>query len=212
MTGFNTEFRLDGRPYHVQTEDMGSVRPFFQTLVYVRGEIVDSFRGDYSGVLDGPGGGGPSRMMEEQHKRIVDDVKSGKRGAGADADETDSALVFGGRPLEEAILEHIREEGGIDVLELALQGPLAPRFSSPLALAVKARLCASGAPVPGAEFSVKLVSSLKKLFVLAQGRADREGGFAASVDLPPSQPGNCAILVSCASEYGNDAIEAPITV
>jgi hypothetical protein len=214
MAGFNTEFRLNGRAYHVQTEDKGPLHPSFQTLVYVRGEILDSFSGDYSDLPAGlPGAEGElSRRMEEQHRRVVKYVKMGKYDVTPDWDQMDYQSVFGGRPLEEAVLEYIREEGDLDVLELALSEPLSPRFSSTLTLSVQARLCVRRDPVVGADVSVRLVSSLNRQFVLAEGKTDRDGSFMAYLGLPPSQPGNCAILVSCASEHGSDEIEAPITV
>jgi hypothetical protein len=31
------------------------------------------------------------------------------------------------------------------------------------------------------------------------------------VELPPSQPGQCAIVVSCASDFGNDELKALVT-
>jgi hypothetical protein len=214
MAGFNTEFKLNGRAYHVQTEDKGSMYLFFQTLVYVRGEILDSFNADYSDLPAGASGAADelSRRMEEQHKRVVKYVKMGKYDVTPDWSQVDHQSVFGGRPLEEAVMEYIREEGDLDVLELALSEPLAPRFSSTLTLSVQARLCVRRAPVVGADVSVRLVSNLNKQFVLAEGKTDRDGCFMAYLCLPPSRPGNCTILVSCASEHGSDEIEAPVTV
>jgi hypothetical protein len=151
-------------------------------------------------------------MMEEQHKRVVKYVKMGKYDVTPDWSQMDYQSVFGGRPLEEAMMEYVREEGDLDVLELVLSEPLLPRFSSSLALSVQARLCVRKAPVAGADVSVRLISNLNKQFVLAEGKTDHDGGFMAYLRLPPSQPGNCTILVSCASEHGSDEIEAPITV
>jgi hypothetical protein len=187
---------------------------FFQTLVYVRGEILDSFNGYYSDLLGTPSAaeGEVSRRMEEQHKRVVHYVKSGKYDVTPDWSQIDCQGIFGGRPLEEAVLEYIREEGDFDVLELALTEPLRPRFSASLMFGLQARLSVRKTPVHGAEVSVKLVSNLDNQFSLAEGRTDRDGGFMAYLCLPPSQPGNCTMLVTCVSEYGNDAIEAPITV
>ena len=62
----------------------------------------------------------------------------------------------------------------------------------------------------GAEVTVRLVSSLKKATILLTGRTDGEGLFAGQLDLPPSQPGHCAIVVSCASEFGSDEFRALI--
>jgi len=214
MAGFNTEFKLNGRAYHVQTEDKGPLHLFFQTLIYVRGEILDSFIGNYSDLPGDPSAaaGELLRRMEEQHRRVVHYVKSGKYDVTPDWGQIDCQSIFGGRPLEEAVLEYIREEGDLDTLELVLPEPLRPRFSSSLMFSVQARLCIGRGPVHGADVSVKFISNLNAPFVLAEGKTDRDGSFMAYLYLPPSQPGNCTILVSCVSEHGNDAIEAPITV
>jgi hypothetical protein len=213
MTGFNTEFKLSGIVYHVQTEDNGPLPPTIRTLVYVGGKIVDSFSRDYSDLLADPlvAERELPRRMEEQHRRVLDQVRSGKYDVTPDWGKVDCLGIFGGRPLEEAIFEFFQEEGGLDVLELVLPRPLAPKFGSLLTFSAKARLSASRLPVPGAEFSVRLVSNLKKQLILAEGESDSEGNFEVSLRLPASQPGNCTMLVSCASKYGNDEIGAPIT-
>jgi hypothetical protein len=62
----------------------------------------------------------------------------------------------------------------------------------------------------GAEVTLRLVSSLKKATTLLTGRTDAEGTFSGQVDLPPSQPGHCAIVVSCSSDAGSDEFRALI--
>ena len=98
----------------------------------------------------------------------------------------------------------------MDTLELVLDHPLKPVFGNPFRIRVKARLCHSQGPVADAEVSVKLVSSLKKATSLLSGRTDGEGLFAGEVLLPSSQPGQCAVVVSCTSEQGFDEIKAVV--
>ena len=76
---------------------------------------------------------------------------------------------------------------------------------------IRARLCVSQNPVAGADVAVRVISSLKKAGTLATGKTDSEGIFSTKVELPPSQPGHMAVLITCASEFGNDELRALIT-
>jgi len=213
ITGFNTEFNFNGRVYHVQTEDKGLANPIIQTLIYVRGEILDSLKCNYSDLLENP----PAeereilKRMEEQHKQMVGDIKNGKYDFAPNSQDLAQQSIFNDRPLEEAIIEYLQDEGDIETLELILSKPLLPKFDSAFSFSVQARLCISKHPVSGAQISVRLISNLKTALLLITGKTDDQGVFSASVNLPPSQPGRCAILVSCASEYGNDEIRALIS-
>ena len=213
VTGFNSEFTFLNRVYHVQTENRGPSNPVIQTLIYVKGEILDSIKQDYHDLLDSPPLDYDQIMqrMEDQHRQVLHDIKSGKYDFTPNDPLFDEQRVFNNRPLEEAIVEYLEGEGWVETLELAMQQPLSPKFDSMLQLSVQARLCPSRAPVPGADVSVKFISGMKKTYVLRTGRTDRQGVFTTTLDLPPTQPGRCAIQVSCVSEHGMDEISAPIT-
>jgi hypothetical protein len=64
--------------------------------------------------------------------------------------------------------------------------------------------------VSGAEISVKLVSSLKKATGLLSGRTGTDGSFSGEIQLPPSQPGQCAVVVSCSGDQGFDEVKATL--
>jgi hypothetical protein len=212
-TGFNTEFKFNERVFHVQTEDKGIANPKIQTLVYVRGEILDSFQSDYSDLLENGSASenGVSRRMEEQHKNVVADIKNGKYETTPFSQVTSEGGVFSDRPLEEAIFEYLQNEGAVEALELILARPLAPKYGSSFDFSLTARLCNSKSPIVDAKVSVKLISNFEKPVELMTGKTDQHGKFTASVGLPPSQPGNCAILLSSVSEHGNDEIRAIIS-
>jgi len=212
ITGYNTDVRHGNRVFHVQTEDKGLSNPKIETLIYVGGEILDSYRGSYDDLL---AGGGMSEAliqdrMNEQHKTVIRDIKNGKYDTTPQDPELAEAQVFTDRSLDQAILEYLQQEGDVDTMELVLDEPMRPTFGASFAFRIRARLCISQNPVPGAEVTVRLVSSLKKAIILLTGRTDKEGSFSGQMELPPSQPGHCAIVVSCTSEAGSDEFRALI--
>lgn len=211
ITGFNTDVRHGTRVFHVQTEDKGFANPRIETLIYVGGEILDSYRSSYEDLLGGPI---PESVlqgrMDEQHRAIIRDIKNGKYDRGPQ-DILDEQRVFNDRPLDQAILEYLQQEGDVDTLELVLDEPLKPIFGSNFHIRIMARLCISQNPVVGADVVIRLVSSLKKTTTLLAGKADKDGVFTGEVELPPSQPGHCALLVSCSSDAGADELRVMIT-
>ena len=208
ITGYNTDVRHGNRIYHVQTEDKGFSNPKIETLIYVGGEILDSYRSAYEDLLANPPvtEGAIQSRMEDQHKAIIRDIKNGKYDS-TPPDQSEQQ-VFNERPLDQAILEYLQAEGEVDTLELVLVKPLTPTFGKLFKVQMKARLSHSQNPVRGAEVAIRLVSSLKKAAPLLTGKTDEEGTFQGEVELPPSQPGQCAVVVSCASEFGNDELKA----
>ncbi len=207
ITGYNTDVRHGNRVFHVQTEDKGIGNPKVETLIYVGGEILDSYRSSYEDMIaSGLKEEVLQTRMDEQHKAIIKDIKNGKY------DPTPPDLLeqqaFGGRPLDQAILEYLQQEGEVDTLELVLDQPLRPTFGEVFRFQVRARLCGSQKAVPGAEVTVKLVSSLKKAVGLASGKTDEEGRYLGEIVLPSSQPGQCAVVVSCISDLGFDEVKA----
>ncbi len=211
ITGYNTDVRHGNRVFHVQTEDKGVGNPKIETLIYVGGEILDSYRSSYEDlVAEGPVSEPVIQArMDEQHKAIIRDIKNGKY----DTTPADLAeqQVFNDRPLDQAILEYLQQEGEVDTLELVVDAALRPTFGQPFPVLVRARLSHSQNPVAGAEVTVRMVSSLKKAVPLLVGKTDGEGIFRGEVDMPPSQPGQCALVIACSSEAGSDEIKGMVT-
>jgi hypothetical protein len=213
ITGYNSDVRHGSRVFHVQTEDKGLANPKIETLIYLGGEILDSYRGGYEDLLGEPQAQDQAiqARMDEQHKSVIKEIKNGKYDTTPSDPQVAEQRVFNDRPLDQAILEYLAHEGDTDTLELVLDQAIRPVFGQPFAFSVRARLCASQSPVAGAEMSVRIISSFKKASVLASGRTDGDGFFSAQVDLPPSQPGHCAVVIACASDFGNDELRALIT-
>jgi hypothetical protein len=85
ITGFNTDVRYRGTVYHVQTEDKGSANPLIETLIYKGGEILASRRLPYGNIIaDHTDEAAITKLMEEQHKGMIQEVKRGRFDAGGD--------------------------------------------------------------------------------------------------------------------------------
>jgi hypothetical protein len=79
ITGFNTDVKYRGLVYHVQTEDKGKVNPLIETLIYKGGEILASRRLPYAELVRGSDSEAAiGRLMEEQHKAMILEVKRGR--------------------------------------------------------------------------------------------------------------------------------------
>ena len=80
ITGYNTDVRHGNRIFHVQTEDKGLTNPKIETLIYVGGEILDSYRGTYEDLLaEFPlQESSIQTRMDDQHKSVIRDIKNGK--------------------------------------------------------------------------------------------------------------------------------------
>jgi hypothetical protein len=79
ITGFNTDVKYRGVVYHVQTEDKGTANPLIETLIYKGGEILGSRRLPYAGVVKSADDEAAiTRLMEDQHKAMIMEVKRGK--------------------------------------------------------------------------------------------------------------------------------------
>ena len=212
ITGYNSDVRHGNRVFHVQTEDKGLANPKFETLIYLGGEILDSCRGSYEDLLvEAPV---PDHViqarMDEQHKTVIRDIKNGKYDATPPDLKSAELAVFNDRPLDQAILEYLAHEGDTETLELVLERPIHPVFGQPFAFSIQARLSASHSPVPGADVTVRLISSLRKAGTLTTGRTDADGCFSTQVTLPASQPGHCGVVIACSSDFGSDELRALI--
>ena len=148
--------------------------------------------------------------MDEQHKSVIRDIKNGKYDVTPVEGEGAESLVFNERPW-------IRPSWSISSRRAMSirwnwwwRNPLKPTFGTLFPLKVMARLCISQNPVPDAEITIRLISSLKKAVTLLSGRTDAEGLFQGQVELPPSQPGHCALLVGCSSDAGSDEMRVVI--
>ncbi len=79
LTGYNTDFKFQGKVYHVQTEDGGRNSPQITSLLYSKGEILASRRTSYADIVKADCLDEVVReLMMEQHKQMIRDLMHGK--------------------------------------------------------------------------------------------------------------------------------------
>ncbi len=78
ITGFNTDVKVRGLTYHVQTEDKGTTNPLIETLVYRGGEILASRRLPYGDLVKDRDEPTITKLMEDQHKGMILEIKRHK--------------------------------------------------------------------------------------------------------------------------------------
>jgi hypothetical protein len=79
ITGYNTDVPHSDVVFHVQTEDKGVSSAWIESLVYVGGQVVARKRSSYKSFLDeGQGKEAIVEMMDNQHRLMIAEVRSGK--------------------------------------------------------------------------------------------------------------------------------------
>jgi hypothetical protein len=82
LTGYNTDFKFQGKVYHCQTEDGGESSPFITSLLYFQGAILASRKTSYADILKADCLDEVVReLMMEQHKQMIRDLMQGKLNA-----------------------------------------------------------------------------------------------------------------------------------
>lgn len=79
LTGYNTDFKFQGKIYHCQTEDGGVNSPYITSLLYLQGAILASRKTSYADILKSDCLDEVVReLMMEQHKQMIRDLMKGK--------------------------------------------------------------------------------------------------------------------------------------
>ncbi len=79
MSGFNTRVECRGDAYMVQTQDKGPSAQCVESLIYKSGRLLASKRNFYSAFLDAADlEERVEGMMEDQHKRILEEIVEGR--------------------------------------------------------------------------------------------------------------------------------------
>jgi hypothetical protein len=82
LSGFNTNFRYRGVLFHVQTEDSGRDNPHVITHLFHGGNIMASYKRDYSMLLeDDDIEDAVRKLMEGQHKTMLKQLSQGEHDA-----------------------------------------------------------------------------------------------------------------------------------
>lgn len=207
ITGFNTDVKHKNKVYHVQTEDKGRSNPKIESLVYVGGEILDSYQTSYEQNKADLTEDQIMELLESQHKRVVRYIKIGNY----DEDEAFTDDIISNRDLDDVILEHLSSEEEQDPIKLIVNGLSTVRSNATSQLKIETRRTLSQSPVPETQIRVKLVVPDQPPVLLSEGQTDQTGFFVTSVTMPgyPGE-GKSTISVLALSEFGTAEQRFPL--
>jgi hypothetical protein len=78
ITGLNTDVEYQGKTYHVQTEDTGRKNPTIMTILFQSGAILATRKTSYADIVNSDNLPAVLKdLMNEQHKKMIQDVQSG---------------------------------------------------------------------------------------------------------------------------------------
>ncbi|MCX7830524.1 MAG: hypothetical protein N2445_05640 [Acidobacteria bacterium] len=198
ITGYNQDVVYKGKVYHVQTEDRGESNPIIETLIYVGGEILSSYKTSYKEMLDkGCSESEIAALLEKQHRKIVVDIKLGKHAK--EPEKSFGEGIVSNKSLDEVILEYLTNEQEGEKMKVVIldQSPMVSATKS--FFKVRANYDISDVPIDGAEVSVKLVTVEGLNKDLFSGKTNHEGLCNAVFNIPPIS-GSAAVVLTVAHQ------------
>jgi len=80
--GFNSNVTVGTKTYHVQTEDRGPARPFIDTVVYERGQVVHKLSTAYQDLLAKESSAEDAAravraLLTRQHREVISELETG---------------------------------------------------------------------------------------------------------------------------------------
>jgi hypothetical protein len=187
-SGFNTDVKIGDRVFHVQTEDRGPGNTVIDTTVYREGHILHRRTSSYQreAGLSLSSSEGLSRQVAEQHRAVMEAIRSGTLDAEFAA-------------AEEAMKAN--RAGGIQV-QLLNQGSWLTAGKVSLEIEVSRR--ADKQPQAGALVKAKIEGALDGSN--HSGTSDEQGRARVQFSLPPLGKGDLALVISAQADSGHDEI------
>ena len=199
ITGFNTDVKHASRIFHVQTEDKGESNPKIESLIYVGGQIMDSIRFDYSEkIVDGFDEALVTQLMEDQHRRVIRDIKVGKY----DESEDSSLDEFlSKKTLDEVVLAYLNNSTSKEEMILVLEDEGQEfRSGSKIHLKLSAMARNGSYPVSRVNVMVKILSTLQDPTLVTEGYTDSAGVFETAFSIPELSAGTFTLNIE--GEHG----------
>jgi hypothetical protein len=93
-SGFNTDVQVGSQTFHVQTEDRGPAHPVIDTVVYQNGRVLHRRSSNYSHFVESDefNSQGLRERVQEQHRCVIEDLRSGALDGIAAAPAPDNRL------------------------------------------------------------------------------------------------------------------------
>ena len=106
------------------------------------------------------------------------------------------------RTLDQVILEYLTNEADQEQLVLMVEDEQDLAFGRRALLTLRASSSKSGAPVVGAQISVRMISTVSEPRVLGTGKTDDQGVLPMSFEIPQLGRGTAALIITAVSAIG----------
>ncbi len=95
LFGHNSNVKAGDTTYHVQTEDRGATNALIDTTVYFRGRVLHRRTNNYFDLLplNADSEQALKQRLDEQHRAVVEELRTGALHLALPRDEKDSALA-----------------------------------------------------------------------------------------------------------------------
>lgn len=187
--GFNTDLHLGSQVCHVQTEVRGQDHPIVETVVYQQGRVVHR-RTQECPDLAAPAADESQnetlrKRVEEQHRVVIDDLRTG----------------FLKVELDKDMVQLVASQRGIEV-QLLNPASWAAVGTANLEISVITRH--DRIPLPGADIQVTLDGAQGPLKFESQ--TDVDGKAQLSFPMPRIGPGGAELVIQASAEPGTDEV------
>lgn len=185
-SGFNTDVTVGERVFHVQTEGRGAARPVIDTVVYRNGRVLHRRASNYGQFTDSPDFTPEAlqRRVEEQHRAVIEDLRSGALDA------------------EIAAAEAPAQQGAGIQVQLLNPGSWLTAGSVSLDLEILRRT--DRQPESGARVEAVIEGALEE--TRHAGTSDEQGRVQLQFPMPQLGKGDLALVIQAKAGGGRDEI------
>jgi hypothetical protein len=194
ITGFNTDVDHEGRVFHVQTEDKGLANPVIESLIYSRGEIVESRRSSYAELV-ALGDGAEDEIqarMESQHQAMIREIRCGK--FDPEGPKPFGHSIITSRSFDEVVYEFLREFDRLDGLVLEWVDESVLQQGTEPALRLRVAETGTQRAVANVRVAVRLISTRGEPQILRVATSDPQGLVEAPIRIPELAGADMAIV------------------
>jgi hypothetical protein len=188
-SGFNTDVRVDGHVFHVQTEDRGPTHPVIDTVVYQNGRILHRKSSSYEHFLGSAEFSAEElrERVEEQHRQMIEDLRDG-----ALASEIAAAM------------ELATPRASASAIQVQLLNPSSWLAGGNVQLEVEILRRADKQPLAGAQVEAAIEGAAQA--TRHAGTSDDQGRVKIGFPLPPLGKGDLALVIHAQADGGKDEI------
>jgi hypothetical protein len=185
-SGFNTDVEVGERLFHVQTEDRGPQSPVIDTAVYQNGRVLYRRSSNYEHFAKSSEFSVEDlrERVEEQHRCVIEDIRSG---------ELDAEIAAAG--------EKAARAGGIEVQLLNTKSWLR---AGNISLDLEILRRADRQPEAGAEVEASIEGAAQG--APHTGTSDKQGRARIEFPLPAPGKGELTLVIKARAASGKDEI------